>query len=69
MTIRDPDDGALIFEDPQVVDDAVRGCLEDTRELPHMDPRLGRNRVEGTLSKVSLRTIGAVSAAGALRHK
>ena|SRR5688572_13450456 len=69
MTIRDSNDRALIFENPQMVDDAAQGYFEDTRKLPHMDPRLGRDRVQGPLSNVGLWPVGAVSASRALRHK
>jgi hypothetical protein len=69
MTVRDSNDRALIFENPQMVDDAAQGYFEDTRKLPHMDPRLGRDRVQGPLSNVRLWPVGAVSASRALRHK
>ena len=52
-----------------MVDDATQRYAEDSRKLAQVDPRLGRNRVEGTLSNVFLRTVGTVTASGALRHK
>ena len=69
MTIRNTNDRTLVFENPQMMDDATQRYAEDSRKLAQVDPRLGRNRLEGTLSNVCLWTVGTVTASGALRHK
>src|SRR5439155_18341904 len=52
-----------------MMDDATQRYAEDSRKLAQVDPRLGRNRLEGTLSNVCLWTVGTVTASGALRHR